>query len=60
MAEIMLGVEVAKAMKTQIIEKVEGWKEKGLFPISPLSVWAQERMTWLMSAVPKKNGTYRD
>lgn len=28
MAESMLGVEVAKAMKTQMIEKVEAWKKR--------------------------------
>lgn len=43
MAEIMLGVEVAKAMKTQIIEKVEGWKEKGIVPnLTIIRVGARE------------------
>ena len=43
MAEIMLGVEVAKAMKTQIIEKVEGWKGKGIVPnLTIIRVGARE------------------
>ncbi len=43
MAEVMLGVEVAKAMKTQIIEKVEGWKEKGIIPnLTIIRVGARE------------------
>ncbi len=43
MAEVMLGVEVAKAMKTQIIEKVESWKEKGINPnLTIIRVGARE------------------
>ncbi len=43
MAEVMLGVEVAKAMKTQIIEKVESWKEKGIIPnLTIIRVGARE------------------
>lgn len=43
MAETMLGVEVAKAMKGQIIEKVEGWKGKGIFPnLTIIRVGARE------------------
>ncbi len=43
MTEIMLGVEVAKAMKTQIIEKVEGWKERGILPnLTIIRVGARE------------------
>ncbi len=43
MAESMLGVEVAKAMKTQMIEKVEEWKKKGLVPnLTIIRVGARE------------------
>lgn len=43
MAETMLGVEVAKAMKTQIIEKVEAWKAKGILPnLTIIRVGARE------------------
>ncbi len=43
MAESMLGVEVAKAMKTQMIEKVEEWKKRGLVPnLTIIRVGARE------------------
>ncbi len=43
MAESMLGVEVAKAMKTQMIEKVEEWKKSGLVPnLTIIRVGARE------------------
>ena len=43
MAETMLGVEVAKAMKTQIIEKVEAWKAKEILPnLTIIRVGARE------------------
>lgn len=43
MAETMLGVEVAKAMKIQIIEKVEAWKAKGVVPnLTIIRVGARE------------------
>lgn len=43
MAESMLGVEVAKAMKTQMIEKVEAWKKKDLVPnLTIIRVGARE------------------